>query len=380
MNETVRDTTALALIQIPEDRMALFCGEYETIEALLAPIKRMVEEFTAYPATEEGRAAIKSFNHKLARIKTALDDAGKTVNADLKALPGKIDAKRRQAKATFEGWQNQVYGPLEAWENAEKDRIDKHVKTIGDIRSLGEGELRMLTVDEIAIRMGQVDFLGPKDESGAAEFADEYRRCQRIALELLGAALVARRRYDADQAELAALRKAQAERDAKDAAEQVAREAKEAAERAAHEQADRDREATARAEREAADAAQRAADKIESDAREAAAKLEHDRLAAELAAAEAERRRLETEARVRRESDEAAAETARIEADKKKATEEAEAARITDLEHQRAVNRAIVDALIEILGSGAGRDLETSAKAIVSAISTGRIPRLTIQY
>jgi thioredoxin-like negative regulator of GroEL len=70
----------------------------------------------------------------------------------------------------------------------------------------------------------------------------------------------------------------------------------------------------------------------------------------------------------------------RIEAAKKKAAEEAEAARAADQDHQRKVNRAAVEAIVAILGRGAGRDVETAAKAIVSAIAKGKIPQLQIQY
>jgi hypothetical protein len=46
----------------------------------------------------QGREAIASMEYKVARSKTALDDGGKKLVADLKQIPKKIDAERKRVR------------------------------------------------------------------------------------------------------------------------------------------------------------------------------------------------------------------------------------------------------------------------------------------
>lgn len=358
---------AKALIVIPEaDILTVFTGDFATqFEPHLAKLRTIVAEFqlTSRDASlEKDREEIEDFAWQLLKTRTAIEGHRKILADRLKALPKKNDENGRTMRVAIEEMESAVLEPVVAWKAKEKARVDARVAAIENVKALGAPDIATLTVDQIMWRMRGVESHAPMDEM-RDEFADEYERTQRVALGALGAALVARRKLDADQTELAALRKLQAERDAKDAAE-----------RAEREKADREREATEGARQAEIDAANRAKERAESEAREAIAKAERDRLAAELAAAEQQRRRLEAEAQARYVADTLAAEKARIEAAKQKAAEDAERARAESIEHQRKVNRAIVDALTEILVS------ETGAKAVVRAVAAGKIPRLTINY
>lgn len=374
MNQIVENATELALIQIPDgDAVSVFTGEYDvTIAPLLTTIERAVAAFKASnpdPTTEEGRKVVGSFDHKLARSKTFLDNAGKKVNAALKELPKKIDANRRRAWDTIEAWQTEITAPVEAWKAKEKARIDGHIATIAELSAMGspiDQAGRPKEAMELRLTIAELESWSLDTME---EFRDEAEMACGKSLSRLMEALAVRERYEADQVELAALRAAQAEQQAKEAAERAAREHKERAER---ENAER----VAREHQSAIAAAAAAQARAEANAREATAKAERDALALKLAAEAAERQRLEAEARARREADAAAArekEALDAAAARVKAAAEAAAA---DKEHRKRVNREAAEAIMRILGT----DFEVTAREIVVAIARGEIPSVSIKY
>jgi hypothetical protein len=360
MNQVFDGGGELALINIPGDTaLSIFSGDYETsIAPILASLKRRVELFKGDVATEEGRAEIRKFARALASSKTALDDAGKRVNAELKALPKKIDANRAKAWDTIEGWQKQVRAPLDEYETKEKARVDRHVNTIESIARLHGPDLPGLDVPAIMARLAEVRRI-LDDGADREEFADEYERALRAAIHALGLALTAREAFERDQAELAALRAEKAARDAKEAAEAAARAEQERIER----------EAVAKVAAE-----QAAKEKAEAETREAAAKVERDALQAKLDAEAAERRRLEDEAAARRIADEQAA--FRAAQDKREADR-----RAADVEHRRQVNADAAQAIARFLLPAKEIDDPVEvARRIVGAIVRGEIPGLVIHY
>lgn len=60
--------------------------------------------------------------HKVARSKTYIDNAGKDLVAELKALPKQIDESRRVVRERLDALKDEVRRPLTEWE-AEQDRI-----------------------------------------------------------------------------------------------------------------------------------------------------------------------------------------------------------------------------------------------------------------
>ena len=351
------------LIVLPEKDRALeaFSGDFDAmIGPLLKPIEDTVQRFIAtrdddnLMATERGRAEIKAFAHKLARSKTALDEAGKAVNAELKKLPKTIDANRAKAWDQIEKWQDEVRAPLTLWETNEAERIKCHVDLIRAIRS--QYIPPELAVAELEERVAWVTSLRSID---GEEFADEYRMAIGDELKALDGALQARRRFDSEQAELAALRAAKAAQNAS-------------------EKATRDAEALDRAnkDREIAEVA-----RVEAEAR-AAEQAIVAAAAREIAAREgAERRRLEDAARAQRERD--AVEAARVERERQQkiADDMAEKRRQENRNHQGRIHREAAAGIAQLLrGYPDMPPCDDLAVDIVRSIIIGQIPHVRIEY
>lgn len=347
----------LVAIPTPQTALQVFTTE-GGIDPLIARIRQEVDAFTADISTAKGRAEVKSFAFRITKTKTSLEAVGKALAAEQKLIPGKIDACRRHTWATLEAMCDEVRKPLTDWEEAEKARVARHHAEIARIH---RAPAAAATVAEIDACLAEIEALviGPDLE----EFTAEYAIAKDAALRELQGKRVERERYDAEQAELARLRREAEERAAHEREERIRAEA------VAAERARAEREAAEeRAKVERAAAAERA--RIEADAAraEAAAKAERDAAARReqdlrLAAEAAERRAAETELRLKREAEEEAARVA------------AEAARReADARRRGKVNREAVAALV------AGGIPEDVAKLAVTMIARKAVPHVAISY
>jgi len=364
-------TEATQLAELPPAETALDVyskpgGLDPWLEKIRAEVTGQAPDLT----TKKGRDAIASRAHKVGKAKVALDDIGKELVAKLKDVPKKIDAERKRMRDLLDALKEEVRAPLTAWEQAENDRVQRHKDAIEGIDALvidcgGPAEsirAAISAVEAIAI--------GPEWE----EFEPEAARTKDKALTNLRDRLAARVKYDAEQAELARLRAAEAERAQKDREERIAREAEEMVRREAAAAALAERDAAAHREAEAREAADKARLEAElADQRRIAAErqAEIDRAAAaereRLAAEQAERDRIQAaedarQAEIKRQAD-------------AKAAEEAEAARReADKAHKGKVNRAALDAFV------AGGMTEDCAKQAITLIAKGMIPNIRITY
>lgn len=291
------------------------------LDDLLARIR--AEAITLVPnvKTVAGRKEIASIAYKVSRSKTAIDDAGKALVADLKKQTGDIDSARKKARDTLDALRDEVRKPLTDWE-AEQERIE---------RERVEAEERARAAAE---------------EARLAEIARKEEEIRAREEAVRAAEEAERQRAAAEQAE-----RERVEREARlqaEAAENAKREAAAAVERAEREA----REATERAAREAAEAEQRAKDAAEKAEREKAE-----------AVAAAERRAQEEADRAERER--------QAQADAQRKADEARAA---DIEHRRSINRAAVAALVAL-----GIEDEIAA-AVITAIVQGKVPAVAIRY
>lgn len=391
--------TELAVVPPQDTALAVYSAE-KGLEPWLQQIRSKIDGFTPDISTRKGREAIASMAYAVARSKTALDDVGKKLVADLKEVPKKIDAERKRVRDTLDSWQEEVRRPLNEWQTAEDARVDVHNSAIERIKDLAV-DLDGLTAEDLAGRVAQLEAvaLGGSWE----EFEAEAARAKDSNLTKLRSALATRQQYEAEQVELIRLREEQAARDKRDHEDRIAREAAERATREAEEKAQREREAEGQrirdeqavaekrendlklqaaeadrraeqARREQIEAEQRAAQQKVDDEerhRQAIAKAESDRIAAE--------QRAEREAKESREREARAAEESRLRevARQKAAADEIlrqERLREADVEHRRSINLAALEAFV------AGGMTEECAKQAIKLIANRQIPAIQILY
>ncbi|MGB3705243.1 MAG: hypothetical protein WA983_08005 [Castellaniella sp.] len=356
----VAEAESTELVTLPAREVAL--QVYSTaggLDPLIEEIRNKVSGVVYDMTTAKGRAECASDAFKVAKSKTAIEKLGKALSAEYKEIPKKIDAERRRAFDALEALQAQVRQPLTEWEEAEEARVQRHRGALAGIETLLTNCGETSEALRNALKFAEMVEIGPEWE----EFETEAHRAKARAIETLTAALAAREKYEAEQAELARLRAEAEARRIQDEKDRIAREAAEAATKAAEAKAQAEREAAARREAQAKAAAEQAErERLEAIERQkqAEARAEAEKLAAEQRAKDAaEAARL---AEIQRQADEAA----RIEAEQK--------AREADRAHKAKTNNAAVAALV------AGGLTAEAAKLAVTLIAQGKVPAVRINY
>ncbi len=332
------EITDLVVIE-KKNAMAVFTNN-DQLDPLIELIEKEDRSLVPDVTTKKGRDAIASMAHKVARSKTYIDNAGKDLVAELKALPKQIDESRRVVRERLDALKDEVRRPLTEWE-AEQERI--------------KAEEAMNAMHAEALEMN-IKF----DQELAAKFEADHEM-----------ALLMDKDIDRERADKAA----EAERQRIAREEEIKRQAEEKAKREAEEKHRAEMEASARREAEERAAKERA----ERERIEAQQRAERDRIAAEQkaeadkqAAIDAERRKAQEEAdRIRREAEQR--EQARLDEEKRKADEQAR--READVKHRKAVGTEIVKALLA--NTSLTRD---QAIEVLTAVKDGRIPHTGISY
>lgn len=320
------EVTDLVVIE-KSSAMAVFTNN-EQLDPIIEKIEKEARSLVPDVSTKKGRDAIASMAHKVARSKTYIDNAGKDLVAELKALPKQIDESRRIVRERLDALKDEVRRPLTEWE-AEQERI--------------------------------------KAEEAARIKAEEDRKKFESDHEI---ALLMNDAFDREVAE----KKAEAERQRIAHEEELKRQAAEQAKREAEEKAAADLAAAKKREEEAIAAkaqaellAKQEKEKAEREAKEALERSEREKQEA----IEAERKKAQEEAdRVRREAEEK--EAARI-AEEKRIKDEEER-RAQDKAHRKEVNNKI---LSDLLKAGASEEV---AKNIITAIVKGEVFATRITY
>lgn len=352
-------STELALVPPKETALQVFQAA-NGLDPYLQQIRAEIDAFVPDVSTKKGRDAIASIAHKVARSKTALDNVGKELVAELKEIPKKIDAERKRMRDTLDAWKDEVRAPLNEWEQAEADRVAKHEGRITMMREFAS-EAGEYDAQYLADRIAQLEAI----EVGAdwEEFEAEAHRVKAATLTTLQLALTKRQAYEAEQAELERLRAEAAQREQADREASIAREAAEQAQREAEQRAQAERDAAAKREADAKAAAERRELELKLQAEQA----EREKLEAQQRAEQAERDAAErAERAAAAERQRQADEQARIEAEAK--------AREADKAHKAAINRAALEAFV------AGGMTEECAKQAVTLIAKRQIPNVSIEY
>ncbi|MCU1717349.1 hypothetical protein [Pseudomonas sp. 5P_3.1_Bac2] len=343
-------SAATDLVVLPPKETALQVFQaVNGLDPFLAQIRKEIDDFVPDVSTRKGREAIASIAHKVARSKTALDNVGKDLVAELKEIPKKIDAERKRVRDLLDNWKDEVRKPLDDWQAAEDARIDRHQAVIDGIKERG-AEAGAYDAEYLRGSIAALEQT-PVNED-LEEFEAEAAREKDKALSALRDALLAREKQDAERAELERLRRLQAERDQQEERDRIAREAAE--------KATRDAEARAQSERDAA--AQRERD------------LELEAERARNAELEATRRAEQAERDATARAEQAAADERKRQADLI-ADEELQAKRReADIEHRKRINNAALAAFI------AGGMPEECAKQAITLIVKRQIPNIQITY
>ncbi|EXF45221.1 IgA-specific serine endopeptidase autotransporter precursor [Pseudomonas sp. BAY1663] len=351
-------STELALVPPKETALQVFQAE-NGLDPYLQQIRAEIDAFVPDVSTKKGRDAIASIAHKVARSKTALDNVGKELVAELKEIPKKIDAERKRMRDTLDAWKDEVRAPLNEWEAAEEARKAKHQGAIDQINM--RLECRDLDSSELCQNIEWLETMAI--DEGWEEFESEALRAKDKALAALREALVARERHEAEQAELERLRAEAAQREQKEREERIAREAAEQAQREAEQRAQAERDAAARREAEAKAAAEQ---------RELQLKLEAEQSARRELEAQQRAEQAERDAEAKAQA--AAAAERQRQADEQASIEREAKAREADIAHKTAVLTSIKESFM-----GAGIT-EEQAKAIINMIRKGEVPSVSITY
>jgi DNA polymerase III alpha subunit (gram-positive type) len=335
-------------------------SETQDIQDIYTPFRarlnelRMAHQGSAFDYdTVAGNKAARSYVHSLRGEKGSIEAARKDAKAEVLAKGKAIDAGAAALIGEIDEMIEVHVKRLRAIEEREAARIKAHTDWIEHLNSL-----------YVALRanwqtMDRVQFDVALEEVDRAQRCDfqEYTEAAGEAINRLiegvKELLPKRDQYDCDQAELAELRRAKAEGEARarreqedrERAERDARIAAAAAEKAEREARERAEDEQRQRDREAQQAIQRA----ENEARMAEQRLEDERR--ENARREQER-------------------TAAIQVE-----ENARRARESDERHRAAVRDGIVDALIATAGLS-----RPKAAAVLHAITVIGVPHVRIEY
>jgi hypothetical protein len=357
----------------------------EVIDPILDAYEDQVRSIVlADVSTPKGRKERISLAAAVCSAKTAYDKERETFLKDLRETVTTTNKTAGKVWDRLESLQKDIRQPVTDLDNAEKARVTKLEAELAEIIGAGTyttAQWQTINVEAMRDRLHEI-------ETTATDW-QEYEQRAKLAIQTTAAQILAaiaqREKYDAEQAELARLRKEAAERTAKEEQERQERDRKEReeaiAKRAREEseaKAERDRlaaEAKAKAEserieREKQEAIARAA-KAEADAKAAAEKAEADRKAAEF---KAEQDRIAAEAKAKADQ-EAAIEAERARVAKEQADKAAaDAKRASHAKHRAKVIGAAIKALEE---GGIGH---IEAMTAVELIAEGKIPNVSIQF
>lgn len=212
----------LATVPPKETALQVYSAE-NGLEPYLQIIRAEIDGFVPDVTTRKGREAIASIAHKVARSKTALDNVGKELVADLKEIPKKIDAERKRMRDLLDAWQTEVRRPLTEWEEAEAARVADHEASLDHLRNTNTEGASAAMIKSL-IQDLEAEEIGADWE----EFEAEAHRVKAASLTALREALAKREQYEAEQAELERLRAEAAVREQREREERIAREAAEA--------------------------------------------------------------------------------------------------------------------------------------------------------
>lgn len=349
---------------------------YGEFDAKIAEVKDACN-FIPDVSTDEGYAKSKRVSLDVGKILTAVEAKrveekkeslayGKKVDSEAKTLVAKLQAFQLPHKEAYKELDN-LRKEREANRKAELER------RVEEIRSLPEA---MADSDSQGCKMA-LESLNAEECLDFYEFTEPALKARNASKEALAKMFSDKLKAEKDVAELAELRKKQAEQEQKDHDERIAKEAsekaeREAAEAKAAEQAAIEQAAEAVRQRETAE--KRAAN----DAKLAEERRIEVERVAKIDAEQAEKRRIEAEAKSKKNAEEAAERARKALIEQQEAEKAAELAeqekRESNKRHIGTIRKQAKDSFM-VLGF-----TEADSKKLVMAIHDGKISNVTISY
>jgi phage-related minor tail protein len=376
MTEQAKTETAQTQLVVIEPTAAVtLFTEGDGIDAMLNDIRKQAASLVPDVTTAKGRKEIASVAYAVAKTKTYLDGLGKDLVDKYKEIHKRIDANRKVIRDTLDALKDEVRAPLTQYEEAEVARVEALQARLARLNELGSAASVKIAATQLQAMLQEVEQTSLDDSW--QELLTQATVAKELAAKRLGEALAARQKYEAEQAELEALRKKQAEQERIDRERLIA------------EQARLQEENRQRLEREAALHRELEAQRQAQAAREREEQARRDAEASELArqqaearriaeAEQAEQRRIQAEANAARQAEEAGTRAAEQErqriAEEQRLKDEETARRLADRDHRGKVNSSIV---MDLMGLAVDEDV---AKNIVKHIANNKIAHLTINY
>lgn len=362
----------IALLSEIDNLPALFQSP-EAVDKMLGEITARVRSHIPDLTTAKGRDAIKSLARSVASSKVALDNAGKSLTEQLRAQVGQVDAERRRIRDYLDNLRDEARKPVTEWEEAEARRVEALRERYEELLSSLDPN-RINGSEEFRAEIERIEAI-PIDESWQ-EIAAQAGQRKDGSLRTLRLMLADAEKREAEQAELARLRKEAEERAEADRKAAAAKAAEER--RIAQEKAEQERQAQIEREREeaAARAAEAARQKAEREAEEARRRQERE-AAEQIAKVERERQAAEARAQAAERAAAEAVERERAEQDRKRqAEEEAAAKRAADQAHRDRIAGEIMEAIMASFGAAGSR--RDAAAGVTAALMEGRIPNVKV--
>lgn len=204
------DKELILLPKLPDASMALDVYKSpEGLQPFVEHVRNAVASLVADTSTAKGRAEIKSMAFAVTRSKTALDNLGKTVVDELKAIPKLVDANRKAMRDALDALAEQVRKPLTDWEAQEserkrkeaeaKARVDAAIQKIKDAGAVQWGT-PVATLQERIQRLESLPTTA--DAWGSAQCASQAEEARKASLASLRQMLADREEFERQQQEL----------------------------------------------------------------------------------------------------------------------------------------------------------------------------------
>jgi hypothetical protein len=219
-------TTALAVIDTMADDL-LFTPGAVTDAQLEAGRQHYLTEAKKYDiATEEQRMALKRFARPLQKLRTGIEARAKELTGATKRKIAAIDAEKRRLVQIVGGIEDEVLRPLTEWEQEEESRKARLSGQVAELALWGQSYYPdIASIEKVIAELEAFDLSTMQEYKVGAESAIA------ASLRVLKPELERRKQAEKDAAELAELRRLQANREEADrqAAAKAAEEARIAA-------------------------------------------------------------------------------------------------------------------------------------------------------